>query len=81
MPDQFGSELKDQFGRQATYLRLSITDRCDLRCTYCMSEHMTFLPRKEVLSLEELERLVTAFVDNGVRKCALLVVSRWYVAT
>ncbi|GLQ15830.1 GTP 3',8-cyclase MoaA [Maritalea porphyrae] len=71
MQDQFRPELKDQFGRQATYLRLSITDRCDLRCTYCMSEHMTFLPRKEVLSLEELERLVTAFVDNGVRKVRL----------
>jgi len=71
MQDQFHSELKDQFGRQATYLRLSITDRCDLRCTYCMSEHMTFLPRKEVLSLEELERLVTAFVENGVRKVRL----------
>ncbi|WP_299346366.1 GTP 3',8-cyclase MoaA [uncultured Maritalea sp.] len=71
MQDQPSSQLVDQFGRQASYLRLSITDRCDLRCTYCMSEHMTFLPRKEVLSLEELERLVTAFVDNGVRKVRL----------
>jgi len=65
------STLTDQFGRQASYLRLSITDRCDLRCTYCMSEQMTFLPRKEVLSLEELDRLVSAFVDNGVRKVRL----------
>ncbi|MGJ8527173.1 GTP 3',8-cyclase MoaA [Maritalea sp.] len=64
-------DLIDQYGRQASYLRLSITDRCDLRCTYCMSEQMTFLPRKEVLSLEELERLVGAFVDNGVRKVRL----------
>ena len=71
MSYQAGSTLNDQYGRQATYLRLSITDRCDLRCTYCMAEHMTFLSRKEVLSIEELDRLVTAFVDNGVRKVRL----------
>lgn len=63
--------LKDRFGRTATYLRLSVTDRCDLRCTYCMAEHMTFLPRKDVLSLEELYRLATIFMDHGVRKIRL----------
>ena len=61
----------DPFGRHITYLRLSVTDRCDLRCAYCMSEHMTFLPRKELLTLEELERLSGAFVDLGVRKIRL----------
>ena len=60
--------LVDRFGRQVTYLRLSVTDRCDLRCTYCMSEDMTFLPRREVLSLEELYRLSTVFIGLGVRK-------------
>ena len=60
--------LADSFGRAVTYLRLSVTDRCDLRCTYCMAEEMRFLPRKDVLSLEELEILAGAFVDRGVRK-------------
>ncbi|TDI62768.1 MAG: GTP 3',8-cyclase MoaA [Alphaproteobacteria bacterium] len=60
--------LVDPFGREITYLRLSVTDRCDFRCTYCMAENMTFLPKKEVLTLEEMDRLCTAFVDNGVRK-------------
>lgn len=60
--------LRDSFGRQITYLRLSVTDRCDLRCTYCMAEHMTFLPKRDVLSLEELELLAGAFIDRGVRK-------------
>jgi len=60
--------LIDGFGRQVTYLRLSVTDRCDLRCVYCMAEHMTFLPKAEVLTLEELDRLATAFVGLGVRK-------------
>ncbi|MHA1553836.1 MAG: hypothetical protein ACTSU0_05435, partial [Alphaproteobacteria bacterium] len=50
-------ELIDPFGRAVTYLRVSVTDRCDFRCVYCMSEHMTFLPRRELLTLEELERL------------------------
>lgn len=63
--------IPDRHGRHATYLRLSVTDRCDLRCTYCMSEHMTFLPRKDVLSLEELYRLATVFIDHGVRKIRL----------
>ncbi|WFE88639.1 GTP 3',8-cyclase MoaA [Roseibium porphyridii] len=63
--------LNDQFGRTATYLRLSVTDRCDLRCTYCMAENMTFLPRKDLLSLEELYRLATIFIGHGVRKIRL----------
>jgi len=63
--------LKDSFGRQITYLRLSVTDRCDLRCTYCMAENMTFLPRKDLLSLEELESLCAAFMARGVRKIRL----------
>ena len=61
----------DPFGRKITYLRVSVTDRCDLRCVYCMAEDMTFLPRAEVLSLEELERLCGAFVRHGVRKIRL----------
>jgi GTP 3',8-cyclase len=60
--------LVDSFQRRVTYLRLSITDRCDLRCTYCMPERMTFLPRKDVLSFEELDELVTAFARFGVDK-------------
>ena len=60
--------LIDPFARAITYLRVSVTDRCDFRCTYCMSENMTFLPKKELLSLEELDRLCSAFVDLGVRK-------------
>ena len=62
------SKLIDQFGRQVDYIRLSITDRCDFRCQYCMSEDMTFLPRDEVLSLEECARIVRAFVELGVTK-------------
>jgi GTP 3',8-cyclase len=61
-------KLIDQFGRTVDYIRLSITDRCDFRCVYCMSEDMTFLPRDEVLSLEECARLVKIFVDLGVSK-------------
>jgi cyclic pyranopterin phosphate synthase len=60
--------LIDQFGRRVDYIRLSITDRCDFRCVYCMSEDMTFLPRNEVLTLEECARLVKAFVGLGVGK-------------
>ncbi len=60
--------LIDQFGRAVDYIRLSITDRCDFRCVYCMSEDMTFLPRNEVLSLEECARLVRVFVGLGVSK-------------
>jgi|TARA_R100000501_G_scaffold14543_2_gene26281 cyclic pyranopterin phosphate synthase len=63
--------LVDKFGRQVTYLRVSVTDRCDLRCTYCMAEDMEFLPRKEVLSLEEIDRIASAFIRRGVRKLRL----------
>ncbi len=58
----------DPFGRRITYLRVSVTDRCDFRCVYCMAEDMTFLPKSELLTLEELDRLCTAFVARGVRK-------------
>ncbi|MEP7454883.1 GTP 3',8-cyclase MoaA [Phyllobacterium sp. SB3] len=61
----------DPFGRTINYLRVSVTDRCDFRCTYCMSEHMTFLPRKELLTLEELDRLCTAFIEKGVKRLRL----------
>jgi cyclic pyranopterin phosphate synthase len=60
--------LVDGYARHVTYLRVSVTDRCDLRCVYCMSEAMTFLPKRELLSLEELDRLCSAFVARGVRK-------------
>ncbi len=60
--------LIDPFDRAITYLRVSVTDRCDFRCAYCMSEDMTFLPKAEILSLEELDRLCSAFVRLGVRK-------------
>ena len=60
--------LIDPFARAITYLRVSVTDRCDFRCVYCMSEHMQFLPKAELLSLEELDRLCSAFVALGVRK-------------
>ena len=60
--------LIDPFARAITYLRVSVTDRCDFRCVYCMAEDMTFLPKKDVLSLEELDRLCSAFVARGVRK-------------
>lgn len=58
----------DPFGRHISYLRVSVTDRCDFRCVYCMSEDMSFLPKAEILSLEELERVCTTFVNLGVRK-------------
>jgi cyclic pyranopterin phosphate synthase len=61
----------DAYGRSISYLRLSVTDRCDLRCTYCMPEAMRFLPRVEVLSIEELDRLASAFIRQGVRKLRL----------
>jgi cyclic pyranopterin phosphate synthase len=63
--------LVDGFGRAVTYLRVSVTDRCDLRCVYCMAEHMTFLPKAEVLTLEELDRVASAFIGLGVRKLRL----------
>ncbi|MGA8156429.1 MAG: GTP 3',8-cyclase MoaA [Rhodoplanes sp.] len=63
--------LVDPFGRAITYVRVSVTDRCDFRCVYCMAEHMTFLPKADILSLEELDRLCSAFVAKGVRKLRL----------
>lgn len=63
--------LKDGFARQISYLRLSVTDRCDLRCTYCMAEHMRFLPKPDVLNIRELERLCDSFIDLGIRKIRL----------
>jgi cyclic pyranopterin phosphate synthase len=63
--------LVDAFNRRITYLRLSVTDRCDLRCSYCMPEKMQFLPRKEVLSLEELHKLALAFINRGINKIRL----------
>lgn len=64
-------QLTDSFGREISYLRLSVTDRCDLRCTYCMSENMTFLPRKDLLTLEELDSLCASFISRGIRKIRL----------
>ena len=64
-------QLVDPFQRAITYLRVSVTDRCDFRCVYCMSEHMTFLPKSDLLSLEELDRLCSAFVEKGVSKLRL----------
>ncbi|MFZ2102668.1 MAG: GTP 3',8-cyclase MoaA [Oricola sp.] len=75
MPDDIAlptrQMMTDPFGRDITYLRVSVTDRCDFRCTYCMSEHMTFLPKKDLLTLEELDRLCTVFVAKGVKKLRL----------
>src|SRR3954469_19933625 len=63
--------LIDPFQRAISYLRVSVTDRCDFRCVYCMSEHMSFLPKPDLLTLEELDRLCSAFIDRGVRKLRL----------
>ncbi len=65
------TQLIDPFGRAVTYLRVSVTDRCDFRCVYCMVEDMTFLPKAEILTLEELDRVASAFVRLGVRKLRL----------
>jgi len=67
-PAQAPAPLADGFGRVVSYLRLSVTDRCDLRCLYCMAEHMVFLPKADLLSLEELDRVASAFVRLGTRK-------------
>ena len=64
-------DLIDPFGRHVSYLRVSVTDRCDFRCTYCMSENMTFLPKKDLLTLEELDRLCSAFIEQGIKKIRL----------
>ena len=69
-PELF-SPITDPFGRTIRYLRVSVTDRCDLRCFYCMSEDMTFLPKADLLTLEELDRLCSAFIAKGVRKIRL----------
>ena len=63
--------LIDPFGRHVSYLRVSVTDRCDFRCVYCMAEDMTFLPKRDLLSLEELDRMCSAFIDKGVKKLRL----------
>src|SRR6476660_1389522 len=63
--------LVDPFARAITFLRVSVTDRCDFRCVYCMSEHMTFLPKADLLTLEELDRLCSAFIAKGVNKLRL----------
>ena len=68
---QSDAPMIDPFGRAITYLRVSVTDRCDFRCTYCMAENMTFLPKKDLLTLEELNRLCSTFIAKGVRKLRL----------
>ncbi|HEY7766131.1 MAG TPA: GTP 3',8-cyclase MoaA [Aestuariivirgaceae bacterium] len=65
------ARLIDPFGRQVSYLRVSVTDRCDFRCIYCMAEDMHFLPKKDILTLEELDRVASGFVERGVRKLRL----------
>ncbi len=70
-PASLFSPMTDPFGRTISYLRVSVTDRCDLRCFYCMSEDMTFLPKADLLTLEELDRLCSAFIAKGVRKLRL----------
>src|SRR3979411_2864793 len=70
-PASLFSAMTDPFGRTISYLRVSVTDRCDLRCFYCMSEDMTFLPKADLLTLEELDRLCSAFIAKGVRKLRL----------
>jgi len=71
IPAQTSSAMTDPFGRRISYLRVSVTDRCDLRCFYCMSEDMTFLPKADLLTLEELDRLCSAFIARGVTKLRL----------
>jgi len=65
------SPMIDPYGRAISYLRVSVTDRCDFRCVYCMAENMTFLPKKDLLTLEELDRLCSVFIAKGVRKLRL----------
>ena len=72
-----GRPLVDPYDRHVTYLRVSVTDRCDFRCVYCMAEDMTFLPKADVLTLEELDALCSAFVERGVRKLRLTGESHW----
>lgn len=70
-PSSQSPQLVDRFGRTVDYVRLSVTDRCDFRCVYCMAEEMTFLPRSEILSLEEIAQVARAFVSLGVKKIRL----------
>src|SRR5512136_509246 len=70
-PLSLSAPMTDPFGRTISYLRVSVTDRCDLRCFYCMAEDMTFLPKADLLSLEELDRLCSAFIARGVKKLRL----------
>src|SRR6202049_3026650 len=70
-PEALSRPMTDPFGRSISYLRVSVTDRCDLRCFYCMSQDMTSLPKADLLTLEELDRLCTAFIAKGVRKLRL----------
>src|SRR6478735_90286 len=71
MADAVHNPLIDGFGRRITYLRISVTDRCDLRCRYCMSEAMSFLPRSAIMSLEEIAEIADAFIARGVRRIRL----------
>src|ERR1700740_2256956 len=71
LPASLLRPMTDPFGRTISYLRVSVTDRCDLRCFYCMSEDMTFLPKADLLTLEELDRLCSAFIAKGVKKLRL----------
>src|ERR1700754_1628751 len=66
-----GRSLVDPFGRSINYLRVSVTDRCDFRCVYCMAENMTFLPKADLLSLEEPDRMCSAFIGLGVKRLRL----------
>jgi cyclic pyranopterin phosphate synthase len=68
---EFSNALIDRFGRRVDYVRLSVTDRCDFRCVYCMAEEMTFAPKKHILSLEEIHEIARAFVESGVEKVRL----------
>ncbi|MFB9139589.1 GTP 3',8-cyclase MoaA [Maritalea porphyrae] len=70
-PSNSNRPLIDNFGRHVEYLRISVTDRCDFRCTYCMSENMSFLPKSQVLSLEEIEQIASVFIARGVKKLRL----------
>lgn len=70
-PSGAQNPLIDRYGRRITYLRVSVTDRCDFRCTYCMAEDMQFLPKRDILSFEEIDTIVSAFVARGVKKVRL----------
>ena len=81
-PRQITPALVDPFGRHVTYLRVSVTDRCDFRCVYCMAEDMTFLPKKDLLTLEELDRVCARLHRQGRRaRSGSPAASRWCGAT